>query len=57
MKNILLLGNALIDRVEISGLRIDFEGKNDLFLKKFLDSNFLQKQHILLTLFTNTKPL
>ena len=38
MKNILLLGIVLIDRVTISGRRIYFERKKVLFLKNYLDS-------------------
>ena len=57
MKNILLLGNVLIDRVAISGRRINSERKNMyIFLssKIALENNSLREEHILLTRFTNT---
>ena len=38
MNNILLLGIAFIDRVAISGRKINSESKKVLFLKKFQDS-------------------
>jgi hypothetical protein len=38
LKNILLLGIALIYRVAISGRRINSDGEKLLFLKKFYDS-------------------
>ena len=51
MKNIFLLGIALIDRVAISG-------RNKFFFssKIVLENNSLREEKILLTLFTNTCP-
>ena len=57
LKNILLLGIALIYGVAISGRRINSVRKKVLFLKNFYyspEKNSLRGEHILLTLFNNT---
>ena len=58
IKNILFLGIALIDRVAISGRRINSDRKKVFFSWKsskiVLENNSLREENILLTLCTNT---